>query len=447
MTPYRSARRRRRSRWSTLAQRWLPRQFGATEAALAALAVAVVVWLAWPAHQAADDHRRVWLASLRQANVDSRDPADQLIAALPWRSPAITALTRAGQRGSPTAETRSMAALATRAAPPLDLRPGTPAAPMPSPQHFVERPTEADDYAEALRAARSRPPAPDADLAALSPPSEPRLARPRQELAVLPTWLRNAVSQVALDDRPAIALVLDDLGMNRGNTAALNRLPGPLTLAFLPYAEDLARQTAAAHQAGHELLVHMPMEPIGAEWPGPQALLTSLDDQEFTSRLETSLDRFGGYVGINNHMGSKLTTDAHRMALVMAVLQRRGLMFLDSRTSPNSVGVAEARRQHVAYAGRDVFLDNRVDLGAIQAQLAQVERVARQRGSAVAIGHPHDATIEALRGWLGGLSAKGFQLVPISAIAARQACEDGLVANVCGRYLQAQRSTQTARVN
>jgi hypothetical protein len=114
------------------------------------------------------------------------------------------------------------------------------------------------------------------------------------------------------------------------------------------------------------------------------------------------------------------------MALVIAELGARGLLFLDSRTTAQSVAADEARRAGVAHASRDVFLDNDVDIDAIRRQLALVEQIARRRGSAVAIGHPHDATIEALRSWLPSLEQRGFVLVPISSVVAHARKPRGL---------------------
>jgi polysaccharide deacetylase 2 family uncharacterized protein YibQ len=282
-------------------------------------------------------------------------------------------------------------------------------------------------------------PEPRTDIAAL-PVRRPPALPPAQDGT--PTWLRNAVPSPPVDDRPVIAVVLDDLGMNRVNTAAINQLEAPLTLAFLPYAGALERQTEAARAAGHELLVHVPMEPIGKEWPGPGALISSLDDQEMLHRLRTQLQSFDGFVGINNHMGSLLTADRRRMAMVMAELRRDGLLFLDSRTSGASVAAAEAHRLGVPHATRDVFLDNDIDAPHIERRLAEVERIARRHDMAVAIGHPHNATIAALRRWLPTLEAKGFALVPISTIVARRACAQGLVADVCGSLHLAAREVE-----
>jgi polysaccharide deacetylase 2 family uncharacterized protein YibQ len=250
-----------------------------------------------------------------------------------------------------------------------------------------------------------------------------------------PTWLQNAVAPV-IDERPAIAIVIDDLGVNRAGTAALNRLRAPLTLAFLPYASGVGEQARAARAAGHELLVHVPMEPRGTEWPGPDALTSQLGPADLVSRLRTHLRSFEGFVGVNNHMGSRLTENPERMDLLMTELRQRDLLFLDSRTTPRTVAGRVARRLEVPYAERDVFLDNELEVDAVLRQLQRAENIARRKGYAVAMGHPHDVTIEALRRWLPTLEARGFALAPISAIVARRSCLEGapLIDEVCARY-------------
>src|SRR5215472_11845080 len=142
----------------------------------------------------------------------------------------------------------------------------------------------------------------------------------------------------------------------------------------MTYASDLAAQTQAAHQAGHELLLHVPMEAIDRRAdPGPRGLYTSLSREEIIERLRWGLGRFDGFVGINNHMGSKFTADERGMAPVMEELRARGLVFLDSRTTPESVGIRVAAGYGVPHAARDVFLDDDQAPAAIAKQLARVE--------------------------------------------------------------------------
>lgn len=257
------------------------------------------------------------------------------------------------------------------------------------------------------------PVAPPPAVAALPP------VLPHSQDASLPAWKRYAVAAPRTAGRPMIAIVIDDMGLDQRRSAEAAALPAPLTLSYLPYGRDLARQTAAAHRNGHELMVHIPMQPQGTGInPGPNALTTDLSLVEVQHRLDQALAAFDGYVGINNHMGSRFTTDRIRMDVVMSELKARGLLFLDSRTVQRSVGLSVAAEHHVPSAGRHVFLDNEISAGEVTHQLAETERIARQGGLAIAIGHPHDVTIAALKAWLPPLQSKGFVQVPISAVVA-----------------------------
>ncbi|HKY95077.1 MAG TPA: divergent polysaccharide deacetylase family protein [Kiloniellales bacterium] len=272
------------------------------------------------------------------------------------------------------------------------------------------------------------PPAPPVDtrLFLAEPFALPVASPPAESVAAVPQWRRNAVAVDVAPAQPRIAIVIDDLGPGRALARRAIDLSAPLTLAFLPYAEGLAALTAEARAAGHELLVHLPMEPIDLAHnnPGPNALMTGLEAAEIEARLAWGLARFDGYVGVNNHMGSAFTTDAAGLKVLMQALHERGLLFLDSRTVGGSLAEATALAEGVPALGRDVFLDNEAnDAAAIWAQLRQVERIARERGQAVAIGHPHPATLEALAAWLPQVQAEGFALVPVSALVAEPASD------------------------
>ena len=214
-----------------------------------------------------------------------------------------------------------------------------------------------------------------------------------------------------------VAVIIDDMGLDRRRSAQIVALPGPLTISFITYADHLPEQAAAARRQGHELMMHMPMQPLSASKdPGPDALSDQLPPDELRRRVVADLGRFEGYVGVNNHMGSRFTADGPGMRIVMEELQKRGLLFVDSMTTGKSTGQAMARAVGVPSAGRDVFLDDRDDQAAIAAQLARLEAQARKSGSAIAIGHPRDKTIAALAAWLPGLAEKGFTLVPVTAV-------------------------------
>jgi len=237
----------------------------------------------------------------------------------------------------------------------------------------------------------------------------------------LPPWRRFAALTPPDDGRPMVAIILDDLGLNHRRTVRAVALRTPLTLAILPYAPQIDGWAAQARAAGHELMVHLPMEPASEnEDPGPNALLADLDLGEIERRIEWNLARFEGYVGVSNHMGSRFTADERLMQRLMTRVRDRGLLFVDSLTTSASVGGALARSLGVPTATRDIFLDNEVDVERIAGQLDKVERCARRKGYCIAIGHPHAETLEVLERWLPTLDAKGLQLVPISAIIARR---------------------------
>lgn len=198
-------------------------------------------------------------------------------------------------------------------------------------------------------------------------------------------------------------------------------LRGPLTLSLMTYADDLPGLAKQAHGGGHEVMAHLPMEPINPkENPGRGALLEKMDEAAIRKQLAEGLDGWSGYVGVNNHMGSKFTADRNRMAVVMEELKVRGLMWLDSRTTENSAGPGAARALGVPFVTRDIFLDNVKTVDAIRVQLELAKATARAHGMAVAIGHPHEATLTALKEWLPSLEAAGVQLVPATEILRRR---------------------------
>jgi len=248
--------------------------------------------------------------------------------------------------------------------------------------------------------------------------------RPKVQLAAAvsgaETWRRNAVPFRDLNSKPLVAVVIDDVGLDRPRSKRAWELPGPLTMSFLPYAKDLREQAKAARTKGHELMLHLPMEPNGRNDPGPNALLVSLSDAELRQRTTTALDSFDGFAGVNNHMGSRFTAFKPGMETVLRQLKGRGLMFLDSRTSAQSVGDQLAHEMGVPSIVRHVFLDDEETLDAVRRKLAEAEAIARRQGFVVVIGHPHEATLQALGEWLPGVQGKGLALAPATAVLRKR---------------------------
>ncbi len=238
--------------------------------------------------------------------------------------------------------------------------------------------------------------------------------------AVLPTWRRNAIAVPFADERPKIAVVVDDMGAMHPFTERVVALPAPLTLSWFPFAPNLPEQIAAAADRGHEATLHMPMQASTNSilQTGPDPLRVDLPPAVNLARLRAALDAVPNTVGLNNHMGTVATRDAALMDIVAAEARDRGMLFLDSVTIPHSVALARAEIAGVPAAARDVFIDHAAAPEVIRQQLADIEATAHRLGYAIAIGHPRENTIAALEAWLPTLAAKGFVMWPISATVA-----------------------------
>jgi polysaccharide deacetylase 2 family uncharacterized protein YibQ len=217
--------------------------------------------------------------------------------------------------------------------------------------------------------------------------------------------------------------VLTDMGLSAAAAeVAIRHLPPEITFAFNPYANGVAQIVQRARTDGHEVLLNLPMEPNGYPTidPGPQTLLTRLSAKENVERLDLILAKASGYVGVNEHLGTRFSTSAEAMKPVLEALGEHGLMYLDSRDNPRSVGGAMASELRLPRALNDRFLDTEPSREAIDARLAELEQIARESGSAVAIGHPLPVTFERLTIWIPTLPSKGIVLAPITAVANRQ---------------------------
>jgi uncharacterized protein len=168
------------------------------------------------------------------------------------------------------------------------------------------------------------------------------------------------------------------------------------------------------------VMLHLPMEaPDHDGKPGVNVLSVASDPENLRRQLGDMLGRFGGYTGVNNHMGSTFTRDRAKMDIVISELKKRGLFFLDSRTSGRSIGAAAAADAGIGYAVRDVFLDHEPEPKKIRARIAETERIAQATGQAIAIAHPRTATMKEITPWLAGLKQRGFDLVRLDTLLKR----------------------------
>jgi hypothetical protein len=216
-----------------------------------------------------------------------------------------------------------------------------------------------------------------------------------------------------------IALVIDDLGRSVADLATIERLGVPLSYAVLPYEEETPQVVEELHRQGVEVLLHLPMEPANGEDPGPGALRLGMTPDQLRHFTLAALRAVPGAVGVNNHMGSGLSADEPSMRTILGMLAGRGLFFLDSRTSAQSVGYKVAIRLGVPAAERQVFLDSDVEPEAIRGQFHRLLGLSRTRGAAVAIGHPHPETLAVLAEEVPKAKALGYEFVPVSYLLDR----------------------------
>ncbi|MEO3428163.1 divergent polysaccharide deacetylase family protein [Pelagibius sp. CAU 1746] len=240
----------------------------------------------------------------------------------------------------------------------------------------------------------------------------------------LPYWERYRQPFNMADERPRIAVVLTGLGISDGATeTAINRLPPAVTLSFSPYTRGLERWIALARSRGHEVMIDLPMEPatFPNEDPGPQGLLVKLSAEENLDRLDWVLSRGSAYVGVAGALGSRFTASRSAMEPILQDVKARGLIFLDRRTTQDSVVPELAREIGLPRAINNRSVDERqASRVAIDARLAQIERIALSEGYAVAMAQPYPVTLERLAEWATELTARGYVIAPISALADQQ---------------------------
>lgn len=270
------------------------------------------------------------------------------------------------------------------------------------------------------------PPRGTADRQPLSPAPDPALIEktPTGPLPIVAPDGRRAWQVYARpykpSRRPRIAVVVLALGQSSAATeAAIQSLPGAVSLAFLPYSERIREWIPLARAGGHEVLLNLPMEPADfpRSDPGPKALLTALTPQQNLKRLEWALTRVTGYVGVVNFQGERFVASRSNLRPVLELLQRRGLLFLDSHSNIRSAAPEIAQAVGLPWAVASRFIDqDSVSRDAIDKALREVESIARLRGKAIAVGQPFPVTLERLAIWTASLGRRGFDLAPVTGV-------------------------------
>ena len=218
--------------------------------------------------------------------------------------------------------------------------------------------------------------------------------------------------------RPKVAIVIDDLGGENHLAQEILHWDVPLTfsiLPFTPYSKTLAQQ---AHQRGKEIILHLPMEPHGypKTKPGEGVLLHEMDEEEIRRQLSKDIEAIPYAKGVSNHMGSLLMEDPEKLRIVLIELKRRGLFFLDSRTTPQTVGLQTAKSVGIRATERSLFIDNSPNPEDIKRQLEKLAQLSLATGKAIGIGHPHPSTLKSIKEMIPKMKEKGIEIVPLSSM-------------------------------
>lgn len=239
----------------------------------------------------------------------------------------------------------------------------------------------------------------------------------RTQAIHLVTPLATRAESSAVSNHARLAVVIDDLGYDRAQADSVLRIPYPLTVSVLPHEMNSSEVAEEAHRRGHEVMLHLPMATSSGEKDETVELHPGMNADAVENAFTGMLDTVPYAVGVNNHEGSLGTADPQLMNELMPVLRRHNLFFIDSRTTAATVAETEARAAGVPTARRNVFLDNEQEVPAIRKQFELAIRDAKEKGAALAIGHPHPETIEVLNQMLPAAEREGVRLVFASELA------------------------------
>jgi polysaccharide deacetylase 2 family uncharacterized protein YibQ len=226
------------------------------------------------------------------------------------------------------------------------------------------------------------------------------------------------VAVLPIPPKPRVAIVIDDLGAENHISKELLHWNLPITFSILPFMAFSKSLAVDAHQRGKEVILHLPMEPhdYPKARPGEGVLLHDMDEQELLDQLSKDIEAVPYILGVSNHMGSRFMEDSENVRIVLSELKRRNLFFLDSRTTPQTLGFQTAKVLGLRSTERTVFLDNSLDENSIKQKIDELIQHALSTGKAIGIGHPHPSTVKSLKEAIPKIKEKGIEIVPLSSL-------------------------------
>jgi len=216
---------------------------------------------------------------------------------------------------------------------------------------------------------------------------------------------------------PKISFIIDDLGYEKEIAQKIIELDFPVTLSILPFLQNSEYIAEEGNKNNQEIMLHLPMEPNNSNIdPGPGAIKSYMSEEEIRQTVRSSIFDFPYVIGVNNHMGSKITENREIMKIILEEIRRYNLFFIDSMTSKNSIAYKLAQEMGVKTAVRSVFLDNKNDMEYIKKQISEAREIALKDGEAIAIGHSRINTFYVLKRMVPELIKTGIEIVPASQL-------------------------------
>lgn len=233
----------------------------------------------------------------------------------------------------------------------------------------------------------------------------------------IPQTLQNTQKQTGNKGTGKMAIVIDDFGYNREPITAFANINRPLTFAVLPYRPFSNEAAAKGISSGHQVILHLPMEPLAqGEQSEKITITTNLKEEEISDITQKAIAQIPGLIGVNNHQGSRATADRRVMKAVLKEIKDRNLFFLDSRTNSQSIAAEMAQQMGIKTGGNELFLDNTDDVNAVKGKLRTAQDMAIRHGSVTVIGHARMNTATAVSEMIPELEASGIQLVFVSQL-------------------------------
>ena len=222
------------------------------------------------------------------------------------------------------------------------------------------------------------------------------------------------------NSKPMVSIIIDDMGNNYSLGLQAIQLPGNITYSFLPHIPNTKALANLAHERGKEVMVHMPMQALRNLKLGPGGITHGMSQETVQQKVTDAISSLPFAKGLNNHMGSLLTTQTEEMHWVMQALKPFQIYFVDSRTNAKSIALKTAKQHRIPSIPRHVFLDHDIDMKLIDKRFQELIHIAKKRGYAVAIGHPYPATLQYLAENLSQLQEYDIELVPVSTLIGYQ---------------------------